>query len=100
MTSAILDAGRSDAELRATVETLFKQARDDLTAHIITGQQQGKVRADIAAGPAAAWIIGMLEGGMPRLVGTATDADLPAFRDALAAILWHALYCGVDNVHS
>ena len=64
----------------------------ELAEQIRRGQAAGTVRADLDPDRTAGWLAWMVEHGLHQLVRGADEAEAERLGEALARILWNALY--------
>lgn len=86
---SITDAASYDAGIRELHQALVAQATAGLGEHLRTLR-----RSDLDVDRTAQWLVWMLERGLYHLVADATEADSDRQLDALAELLWRALYAG------
>lgn len=90
--AAIVDTSTYDTEVRAELHKLIVGGQEEMAKQIAAGQAQGTVRANIDPERTAGWLSWMVEHGLHELVREADDAEARKLGDALARLLWNALY--------
>jgi TetR/AcrR family transcriptional regulator, ethionamide resistance regulator len=90
--AAIVDTSAYDPGVRDGFQGMLLAGQQELAEQIVRGQEAGTVRADLDAERTAAWLAWMVEHGLHQLVRPAGEEEADALADALARILWHALY--------
>jgi hypothetical protein len=90
--AAIVDTSTYDEDVRAELHKLIVGGQEELAVQIRAGQKAGTVRKDLDPERTAGWLAWMVEHGLHELVREADDAEANALGDALARILWNAIY--------
>lgn len=89
--ASIVEFSANDAGVALQFETMMGQAVDAVVSHILSGQDVGRVRADIRPQRTAKWLTWMLERGL-QMTDWRSEADTAEDLDAVTDIVWHALY--------
>lgn len=84
---SITDAASYDSGIRDLHQALVAQATAGLVAHLVT-----LGRSDLDATRIAQWLVWMLERGLYHLVAEASPEETDRQLDAVAELLWRALY--------
>ncbi|WP_431815942.1 TetR/AcrR family transcriptional regulator [Gordonia jacobaea] len=90
--AALAEASTSDELVRDEFHRLLGAGHDELVKHIVRGQREGFVRADVDPQPTAGWIVWMVERGLYQQVRLAKPRMVRRHADALAEIIWQSLY--------
>lgn len=94
---AVADAQGYDPAAKELHSDVFRNAVNVVTEHILTGQAEGWIRAELHPRLTAEWLAAMNERGLAALVGRATEDELDSLADALTSIVWYTLYDGVRD---
>lgn len=85
-------ASAADPALRDQVDTVTARNIRALRKHIVTGQGQGWIAADLPAAETAGWLMCMAARGQHTLVAAATESRLEDLIDGLTDVVWFSLY--------
>ncbi|WP_083341933.1 TetR/AcrR family transcriptional regulator [Mycobacterium talmoniae] len=93
--AAIQQMTAHDPHLRHERVEAFQRKRGELRRHIMRGQRENWIDADLAPDTTAAWLISMVDRVMQQVVPTCGDAT--SLIDTGAEIVWRALYASPDR---
>ena len=90
--SAADDSSSYDSEIRERINGVIEHNLGRLASHIERGQAGGWIDPTLLPRETASWMIAAAERGQQQLTGPALESEVPALVDALADLLWSALY--------
>jgi TetR/AcrR family transcriptional regulator, ethionamide resistance regulator len=90
--AALADASTYDAGVREEFHNLLSTGHTELAKHIRRAQAAGAARAELDPEAGAAWLVWMIERGLYQQIRRAPAADVNRHAEALASIVWHAIY--------
>ena len=94
---AMLEAATYDARVKEQWRSGFESVKAAITEHLVHGQEQGFIRAELHPEETAGWLTWMGERGMTELVPGAGEATVQRLAESLAAIVWNAIYAHPDT---
>ena len=94
--AAIVDTSSYDVAVREEFHAVILGGQEELADQIRRGQAAGTVRGDLDPARTAGWLAWMVEHGLHQLVRGADDSEAERLAEALARILWNALYAQPD----
>lgn len=90
--TAIVEVASVDDAMRARYEGMLQDADAALVRHIKLGQRRGFVDPELTARTTGTWITRMAWAGMRRFLVDDNPDELDRYADALARVIWNALY--------
>lgn len=90
--TAIVEVAAVDDAMRARYEAMLQDADAALVRHIRLGQRRGFIDPELTARTTGTWLTRMAWAGMRRFLVDDDPAELERYADALARVIWSALY--------